>query len=534
MTVLCEWLTSATGKRHAADALLRDYPVFLSVRDATPARVESLVALALAGAWTPDGSTLRLMPVKPKPGEGEAEFARQWAAATKGRATLAALPSEAIFGLRAGEIARFGTPTGPYVRPLPPVLQRKAEANEAGAGYVYVRRLAKGTFETRTQLPGDTKGVFSPGSEVAFRQLPPEVVAALGEEAGKTALSAEEAAALRALQGDPGAGAVDPKGLERADPIARFMDPILRPLARGLKGDLVVALPDMSIMATLGRGEGTVGAVMAEFCQVVDWTLAPGATVGRLPVGERRNPAQARRLAMAAFIGRTRGEGVPSSAAVGAYVASQRPLASESWSDVMLLVLNGAVIDQSYVGDYPYNLRLAGALTPGDWARLRSGRPLALGELSVGARDALLRLMVESRERMSDSSPDPVRWARFPSAPLALTAKVEDENAVLGLQGGLVSVMQVRDAGSGYLGLRDSLKAEPTYRAARRRKLTLTIATPGEPRTVETGFANVTVEPGAKAGPWTALPPAWRAAFEKAMKGRPAEGVPIPEGGLGR
>ena len=523
MTVLCDWLTAATGKPHAPSGALRDYPVFLSVRDATPARVEKLVALALAGEWTQDGSTLRLIPTKPLKGEGEAEFARGWAAAAKGRAALAALPSGAIFALRAGEMVRFGTPTGPYVRPLPDVLRKKAEAGEGGAGYVYVWRFANGYFETRVDLPNEQQGPFDRGAGVEFRLLPPEVAAALGEDAGKPALNAEEAKALTALPGNPGAAAVDPKTLERTDPLVRFMDPILKPLARGLKRDLVVALPDQSITALFGGDKSTVGAVMGGFCLTVDWTLAPGAFVGRLPVGERRNPAQARRSAIAAFVRQTRGEGVPSSAAMGAYVASQRPVASDSWSDAMLLALSGVVLDQSNIGDYPYNLRLAGALTPGDWTRLRSGRILSLAELSAGARDALLRLMVQSRERMNSGHPDPVRTAGFPNIPLTIVAKVEDELTVLGFQDGIINVMTAMDAGAGYQRAKAKLGTEPRYRAARRRKLTLTISPTGGT------FWTRPAEP--KAGPWTALPPEWRAAFAEGNKARENTDEAIRAGG---
>ena len=529
MTVLCEWLTLATGKRHAPSGALRDYPVFLNVRSGEPGRIRALVATAMAGEWMQDGATIRLMPVKPTQGEGEAEFARGWAATTKGRANLAALPPSAIFGLRAGEIARFGTTPGLYVRPLPETLRRKAEAGEGGEGWVYVRRSANGNFDTRTQMPDETKGAFSSGSEVAFRSLPPEVFAALGDEAGKTALSAEDVAALKKVQQNPGAGMGDAKTLERADPLARFMDPLLRPLAQRLKRDLVVALPDMSIMATLEGDKGTVGAALGGFCQTVDWTLAPEALVGRLPVSERRYPTQARRSAMGEFIRRTRGEGVPSSGAVAAYVASQRPGASESWSDAMLLVLSGVVLDESNIGDYPYNLRLAGALTPEDWVRLRSGRPLAMRELSAGARNTLSQLMVQSRERLSSSNPDPVRWAGFPNVALVLTAKIEDEKVVLESHNGLINVTAVNGAGYMYRSRKAEEGEEPTYHAARRRRLRLDIGLPGEPRTVETGFADVTVEKGAKAGPWTALPPEWRAEFETAMKGLPAEGARVPE-----
>ena len=182
---------------------------------------------------------------------------------------------------------------------------------------------------------------------------------------------------------------------------------------------------------------------------------------------------------------------------------------------------------------------------------------MALGGLSVGARDALLRLMVQSRERMNSGHPDPVRTAGFPDIPLTIVAKVEDELTVLGFQGGIIDVMTAMDAGAGYQRAKTKLGAEPTYRAARRRKLTLTVTptgrtfwTPpvplssvsGESPTVmiphsedemlvQTGFADVTVERGAKAGPWTALPPEWRAAFAEGNKARENTDEAIRAGG---
>lgn len=524
--VLSDWLTQATGVPHAFGGELRDYPVFLSLHTNDPKRIEMLVAIALAGEWTQDGSTLRLLPVKPKGDEGLAEFARGWKAATVTRPNFAALPARDLYAMQAGEILRFGTGDGPYVRPLPDALRKKVEASDVKTGWVYVRRFSNGCFETKVEMPDEHKGVFSGDTQVEFRNLPPEVTAALGEEAKKAALGAEDVTALGKIAANPGAVKLDPKSIDATDPLARFVDPVLKPMAQALKEDLVVALPDMAIMGLMGEGKSTVEGVMKAFCLFDDWTSVPGAFVGRLPVSERRNRAQTRRNVMAEFIRSTRDVGVPGPATLAEYLAGQRPPASEGWTDVMMLVMSGVTLDQTHVGDYPFNLRLGAALTEGDWARLRSGKTLTMPELSLAVRAALLTLLVSSRQRMGSDGPDPVRWRGFPNVPLTLTAKVEDEDVLLGFRGGLTDVMTPRDGGYGYRYAAKALGAEPLYRPGHRRKLTLTVANPAEGEPVETGFADVSVDPKAQAVPWTELPAQWSKPFGEALKQRDAQEPP--------
>ncbi len=184
----------------------------------------------------------------------------------------------------------------------------------------------------------------------------------------------------------------------------------------------------------------------------------------------------------------------------------------------MMLVTSGVVLDETHVGDYPFNLRLGAALIPEDWTRLQTGRPLSMESLSVNARGALMALLVQSRERMDSKEPDPVRWIGFPNVPLTLTAKVVEEDVVLGLRSGVTTVMRVQDAGYGYHRAKNALGSEPLYRPGHRRTLVLTVATPGVAQSVETGFADVNVERSAKSVPWAELPAELRTAFETAIR----------------
>lgn len=523
MAMLCGWLTAITGKPHAVGAELRDYPVFLSVRSGDPGRIEALVATALAGTWTQDGTTVRLLPSRVKEDEGLVEFTRGWRTATAGQAEFSALPVRELYAMHMGEILRFGTTVSPYVHPLPDALQKKVDASDQHAGWIYVRRFSNGSFETRVQMPGENKGGFSDDTQIEFRSLPPEVVEALAENGKEPALSVEEKTAFRKLASNLSGVKLNPQSLETTDPLARLTDPLLRPLAKALKRDLVVALPDSAVKNLLSLDQTSVEGVVKAFSPFDDWTLADGALVGRLPVSERDDRAQTRRTVLATFIRSTQTSGVPRSASLATYLAEQRPRASESWTDVMVLILSGVVLDESYIGDYPFNLRLGEALTDADWARLRTGRALGMADLSLGAREALLRLLVDSRERMSVDDPDPVRWRGFPSVPLTLAAKVEEEDVVLGIQGGLLNVITPEDAGHDYRSEKAVLGSEPLYKPARRRKLTLTITNPAEMSSVSTGFADVSVSPDGREVPWTELPTALRKGFEAGVRLKDAE-----------
>ena len=60
---------------------------------------------------------------------------------------------------------------------------------------------------------------------------------------------------------------VDPKDFNQIDPLAVFMDPLLKPVAKAVKVDLVVSLPDFFI-AMLSGELGTVESVLKGFSQV--------------------------------------------------------------------------------------------------------------------------------------------------------------------------------------------------------------------------------------------------------------------------
>lgn len=520
LTVLCEWLTTQTGTKYAASAELRDYPVFLSVKSGDPGRITALVAGALAGRWERDGKTVRLVPANPKDGEGLAEFARGWKATVDPKSPLAALPPETIYAMRAGSILRFGLPEGRYVLPLPPALKARVEASEERKGYVYLSRWANGYFQRSLALPDDGQGPFSSGSEVTFRTLPPAVLAALGDEAKNPALTPEDATGLEKIMSDPMGRKIDPKTIERKDPLTGFVDPLLGPVSRAMKRDLVMALPDLSLMAIMTRKGTTVEGGLAGFGAVDDLTVVDGAIVGRLPVSERRYRTQTRRVVLGKFVQETSEAGVPSPVALAGYLAAQNPGASECWSDVMMLVMSGVAIDQTHIGDFPWNLRFAGSLTDRDWARLKAGGTLTMGDLNSAARSALVDLMVNARERMDSKQPDPATWPEFPNARLALSAKVEDEAVVVGGRSGTYDVMDIPDAAFNYDRQKSASGGEPLFRPGHRRKLTLTIFRVGTEEKIETGFGETTLVPGTGAVAWRALPPEMAKAFEKGLKMR--------------
>jgi hypothetical protein len=512
--VLGEWLTQATGVPHAIGGDLQDYPVYLSVRSGEPGRIKALVAIALAGEWTREGSTIRLLPKSPKRDEGFEGFEREWKVATANRPNLAVLPLRDLAAMKAGEILRYGMATGPYVRRLPDAIRSKVEVDEMGQKAVYVRRFAHGCFETSI---GEKAATSSKREQVEFRSLPPEFAAALGNDEKKPAMSPDEIAAMQ--KSISNLGTTDPNAILVKDPLIKFVDPVLGAVSKSLDKDVVVALPDFALMGLMGQDKTTVGSVLRTFCLFDDLSMVEGAVVGRLPVSERRNRSQTRRSVMASFIRRTQDAGVPGAAAVADYLSGQRPAASESWTDVMMLISAGVVLDQTEIGDYPFNLRLAAAFTPIDWTRLQTGNPIPARALSAKALTALSTLLIQSRKRMDWKDPDPVRWPGFPNVELTLSATVEEEDVVLGVRNGATQVMRAGEAGNGYAQSKKNLGSEPLYRVGHRRKLMLTIIPPaGE--SVRTGFADVAVDKAAKPVPWTELTGEVRAAFAAAVKRR--------------
>ena len=518
LTVLCEWLTQKTGTRYAAASELRDYPVFLSVRSGDPGRITALVASALGGRWESDGKTIRLVAVKPKDGEDLAEFAHRWQEATRGNEALASLPTKEVYALPAGRILRFGTPQGEYVRPLPDRLRAKVEAGQKETGIVALRRLANGLFEVKVEIPEKKRTVPGVDFGVAFRSLPPEVVAALSDETKKAIGGDNVIEEIQKRMTDPAGQRIDLKTIDRLDPLRNLMDPLLAPVAASLKEDFVVALLDASHTAVLGLGgRMTVEDALRRLSPIDDWTMVEGALVGRLPVSERVHRAQARREAMARYIDQTAKVGFPDLATTIGYLNAQNGAASESWSDLLMLDLSGATpVDAT---DYPFVLRFAGLLTNGDWARLGGRNPIALTDLSRASRAALIDALANARERMGGEQPDPATWPGFPNAPMALTAKVVDEEVLVYLDGGGGEhASTVAEASSIYEDLRAYIGKEPLYRCGHRRRLALTVARPGTEEKVTMNFGEVTITPGAKAVSYKELSAATVAEFGKGIQ----------------
>ena len=511
MPELCRRLTAATGVTHVSGDL-RDYPVFVSVRGADPKRVESLVADALGGEWQRDGAGVRLVRAKPKPNEGFAEFERQFRLAAKGRDYLPALPLDELYRLPPGSQVRYGYPSGPLFRPFPKAFAAKLAATPGAWGRVMVRREGYGYFSVRQDFPDRTTGVFTPGGSIQFRELPADVAAYLRADLSKGAMTPEEAAAVGKMMNDPAELKVDWRALDRTDPIATFADAILKKAAEKVAPDLVVALPDLSMMALPGGEDGgTVGSVLGAYSAAVEWHVVDGAVVGRLPETERNVPTQTRRGVVSTFVANAKAHGISSPLDFANYLAAQRPGASDTWADVLLLVMAGVVVDDANIGDHPYNLRLANRFTPQDWAAVRSEKPFPATALSGPARTALNELLLSAKTRLQSEKPDPATWPSLAPNRLLLEAKIVEQDVLICWSGFAAQVVPLRNAYSGHERSRAQLGREPLYQPAHRRRLILSVLPMGgTEETVETGFSEVVPLAGTKPTPWSGLPKAIR------------------------
>lgn len=354
-------------------------------------------------------------------------------------------------------------------------------------------------------------------SDGEFSGLPQPVAALLANDLGKQPWTADErAAANKALREPTGMG-IDWTHLSGRDPVAALQELILGPMARALGPDLVIVLPDISFFPLLEGSHdksATVGSFLGRYSACDTWSVVNGAAVGSLTSCECGYPAQANRSALAKFVTAVNKAGVIGISALGDYMADQRPTASDSWTDIMMLAMANLVIFQDYVGDYPFNVRLYLALDKSDWALIHTGRPFPASALSGPAQENLLNVLVQSRSVIEKEHGDPALWHTLDFTRLTVTAELESKAVLIGFTGPGGEVRDAADSGLQYAMRKKSLGREPLYQPGTQKKLKLTVASPFPGESIETGFAEVT--PGdTKPVVWNQLPPDLAAQFKK-------------------
>jgi hypothetical protein len=506
VTDICKRLTDRTGVDHRIDADFVDYPIYLSVKGDNPQRIEKLTAAALRGKWEKVDHGVRLIHEPTDKDADFKEFERGLTIALE-KNPLKGLPARDLYDMNPGAIIRFGAPSSDLIRVLPATIGKPIAAKAD----VRVRRFCFGSFEfLSTGLDKDIQA-FSDSSQITFDTLPPEVEKLLGDDLKKPSLSPEERSAFAKAMSAPGGFEMNGK-----DPIVAITSLGLGKIGDVLGHDTVIALPDMSLLAlTMSGKKDTVGQLLGGFSTVDNWTVFDNAAVARLPALEHQYPAQTRRSVLTQLLQSIKEFGVATFQDASSYVRAQRPGASESWSDAMLLVLSHIALDDSYIGDYPFNVRFGDSLTDGDWQWLRSGKPFQLSSLSGPAQDQLMGVLLQSRGRMDGS--DPAQWPSLAPADLTLTPELTEEKVLVGWTSQTSEIRDAHSSGMQYQMRRKHLNSEPLYQEATRKKLKLTVA--GSPNdSIETGFSQVTLVEGSKAVPYTQLPTGLQAEFKKGME----------------
>jgi len=519
MPELCRKLTAATSVVHQMDTNVRDYPVFVSVKSGDAARVEKLVATAMHAEWRDDGTgKLRLIQSKIVPGEDLAHFEAAFKLAYGSNKDLPALPIQDVYKMAPGEIIRYGAVPNAYVKKWP-VAGRKPD--ERGLA---VRRLTYGVFE------------FTGMKEANFSWLPDEAAKLLGADADNVVVTDEMKAQFDKMQKDPQSLKLDFTDLDKHDPAATMAELMLPAVGKGISKDLVIALPDFSFFTLFdaANGPGTVRSILSGYSKAIDWTVSDDALIGRLPNIELTSPSQSRRSVIAKFLQGIGEAGVANVAVLSDYVKSQRPCASNSWTDAMMLVLDSVVVDQEYIGDYPFNIRLYTQLSDADWAVLKSGQPFRASQLSIPSQKMLRELLLQSRNCIMGEKPDPGFWSSIAPNDLVIVAGIKEEPVLIGFTGVAAEVYNIDSAAANHDLRLKELGREPLYQPATRRKLEMTIGmTKNEPGSepIVTGFSEVYPDAKAKKSVWMSLPADMAKQFREALdKYKPGDqgGVPPP------
>lgn len=479
---LCRQLSKATGVTCESSTVLSNYPVFVATKSGDPERVKQLIAAALHAEWQKTASGYRLTAIRPSPKPDMTEFRRLYAKATEGRKVWSALPPEELYRLSPGTALRFGPAGRPLVKPW-----------DGPVPAFTVRKLSPFLFEGQGM------------DQVVLEGLPPAADELLKSDAKQVAFSKEEAATLKGLTSDPDRVKVDFTNLAKSDPIAQLAEKALLPVSKKLHCDLVVALGDASVMGMIGVEPSiTIGKFLGGYAADFEWKVVDGAMVGQIPYCEQIQRTQALRPVIADIIRSMGPDQLVPYEALKRYVRAQNPESSASMGDAFLLLLGGVVLDDQFVGQYPFNIWLYTKLNDSDWRLIRAEQPFTADALSQEARGALTRLLLDSRD-VGENGTDLGYWPSFSFSHIKVIPSFEESNVLIGFTSLSAEVYSPEDSALQYDMRKKSLGREPLYRPATRKMLRLKLQYDQRDLT-ETGFAELSPTPGTSKVPWNKLP----------------------------
>ncbi len=517
---LCRQLSAATGIIHSPGDL-RDYPVFVSVKSGDPVRIEKLVAKALRAEWFKNGQSLRLSFVKQDETEDKAIFAKQWLEATKDNQVLKLIPTGDLYNLAPGRTLRYSL-NGGYASLKAPASIAALATPENPEPRVAIRRMTYNLFETRVSVGKYKFSAFSDGSQQMMTGCSDDVLQKLGADADKLAYTEQDKKRAREFIENPVSLGPDGGDVSKTDPTAVVIDIVMKPVAKAISTDLVMACPDSGWFALVNEND----LLKRKVCDTlkstggsVRWNYDDGALVGSLLVRERFTKSQVNRNQIQRLINAKKTDGVIDMQTTSSYIAGQAVAASDSWMDAMMLIVSKITLDQSFVGDYPFNFRLYSSLTNSDWALINSEKPFSVSMLSPGAFNTLSTLLLNTRSSMEDTTPDPGFWNRLLPGDLTMQAQLSTENVLVNKSNLSNSVTPVRLAAYEYSRYKQETGKEPTYRVGTRKMITLLISREGsQEEPIKTGFTQVELVGSSKEVPYTELPADILKEFQEALK----------------
>lgn len=527
----CEKMHELTGENYAIDTELSDYPLFVSVKSGDTERVLSLAAKALRGEWRVNGKDHKLTQVKIDPKDDYQEFERQFKIASKDSPVLSKLDPSKLFRIPCGSVEYFGYPAGSIFKPFSEALQKEVAKSPSGTGWVMIRRQGEGSFESKVRALGESVNVFSSGGQVDFIQLPEDVAQLVAPDAGKTFLEGFTFERITKIAHDPEAFKKELGNSGKGEPIAALASIVLPPLGDLLKCDVCFAIPDMAFFAfNPPNGNPTIQKFLQSYGEFANLRVVDGALIAKRPSSDQFGFGQVKRNVLAKLAKSIDAEGVMQIKDISAYVADQRPVASNTWTDVMMLIGFGATLDQKFIGDYPYNVRLYSRLTDQDWALLRAGQPFTASSFTKNAELALYDVLLQARQRLMGEDETPALWPTLDRDHIMVQPTIQEQDVLICYGEIPPSIYTPYEAGGQYPRLKDRGNGEPLYRIAKRRTLTLKIYPDRGAQSVETGFTEVIPSPNTKRVEYRDLPEAMLLEFKKAHEARtpPDQGGPPP------